>query len=327
MQDKQQITAAEQAAWLAGLDDGRAQAGFTVSNAEAPQAAPAAVAVPGERDPAALLQLADLLESGRHLIHVERKEIADAIRAALAATPAVDVPANVWQQAVDAELVSAHLGVAADVATLEDAKKALHELICWNIDVATNPATNGGKVLVAAAAPVVLPEPALYVSGGQLERHCDPEDKNGGRYIPARKTAAGLFATPLYTEQQVRALLATATGLPAQAVAYIDSEVLTSFLSCSNYRPADGWDCHIRHQENKRDTDVPLYSRPQAQADARDAERYRYLRGEHEGEAESLCVFGPNDMRECLVPIGSLPGELDAFIDAAIAAQAAQGGE
>ncbi|WP_152965166.1 hypothetical protein [Comamonas testosteroni] len=37
---------AEQAAWHAGLDEGRAQAGFTVSNAEAPQAAPAAVAVP-----------------------------------------------------------------------------------------------------------------------------------------------------------------------------------------------------------------------------------------------------------------------------------------
>lgn len=60
-----------------------------------------------------------------------------------------------------------------------------------------------------------------------------------------------------------------------------------------------------------------------AQADALDAARYRYLRDEHEGEAESLCVFGPNDMRECLVPIGSLPGELDAFIDAAIAAQTA----
>ncbi|MGB6096405.1 MAG: hypothetical protein WBF95_08920 [Comamonas thiooxydans] len=68
-----------------------------------------------------------------------------------------------------------------------------------------------------------------------------------------------------------RALLATATGLPAQAVAYIDSEVLTSFLSSNNYRPEDGWDCHIRHQENKRDTDVPLYSRPQARAGARDA--------------------------------------------------------
>ena len=58
------------------------------------------------------------------------------------------------------------------------------------------------------AQSVVLPEPALYVSGGQLEKHCDPEDTNGGSYIPARKTAAGLFTAPLYTYQQVRTILA-----------------------------------------------------------------------------------------------------------------------
>ena len=56
-------------------------------------------------------------------------------------------------------------------------------------------------------SPTVLPEPALYVSGGQLENHCDPVD-DSGRYIPARKTAAGLFSAALYTEQQVRQLLA-----------------------------------------------------------------------------------------------------------------------
>jgi hypothetical protein len=57
------------------------------------------------------------------------------------------------------------------------------------------------------AAPVELPEPALYVSGGQLEKHCDPEDTISGSYIPARKTAAGLFTASLYTEQQVIDLL------------------------------------------------------------------------------------------------------------------------
>lgn len=56
-------------------------------------------------------------------------------------------------------------------------------------------------------SPTVLPEPALYVSGGQLENHCDPVD-DSGRYIPARKTAAGPFSAALYTEQQVRAMLA-----------------------------------------------------------------------------------------------------------------------
>ena len=59
-------------------------------------------------------------------------------------------PVNAWQQAIDHELVTAHLGVAG-AATLEEARKALHELICWHIDVATDPATNGGKVLVDAA--------------------------------------------------------------------------------------------------------------------------------------------------------------------------------
>lgn len=106
----------------------------------------------------------------------------------------------------------------------------------------------------AAAAPVVLPEPEAWIRKTDITELTDCEPETDGW-------------TPLYSES---ALLATATGLPAQAVAYIDSEVLTSFSSSSNYRPADGWDCHIRHQENKRDTDVPLYSRPQAQADAQD---------------------------------------------------------
>jgi hypothetical protein len=56
-----------------------------------------------------------------------------------------------------------------------------------------------------------------------------------------------------------------------------------------------------------------------------DAKRYRWLREQHEGDdaEETCCVFAPNDMRECLVPVGSQPGELDEFIDAAIAAQRA----
>ncbi|WP_131326161.1 hypothetical protein [Comamonas thiooxydans] len=113
----------------------------------------------------------------------------------------------------------------------------------------------------AAAAPVVLPEPDAEIAVLMNRSACQkyPNDIN-------------LRIAHNEGWNAARALLATATGLPAQAVAYIDSEVLTSFSSSSNYRPADGWDCHIRHQENKRDTDIPLYSRPQAQADARDAE-------------------------------------------------------
>lgn len=47
--------------------------------------------------------------------------------------------------------------------------------------------------------------PVLFVSAGQLAVHKDPDSTKspeGGKYIPARKTAAGLFDTPLYVETQ-----------------------------------------------------------------------------------------------------------------------------
>lgn len=52
--------------------------------------------------------------------------------------------ANPWQLAVDHELVTAHLGIAADGVTREEAAKRLGELIDWHVKVATDPAVNGG---------------------------------------------------------------------------------------------------------------------------------------------------------------------------------------
>ena len=72
--------------------------------------------------------------------------------------PAKATPTNVWQQAVDHALVSAHLGVAGEV-TAEEATKILNDLICWNIQVATDPLTNGGKVLVSANAVAAINSP------------------------------------------------------------------------------------------------------------------------------------------------------------------------
>lgn len=124
-----------------------------------------------------------------------------------------DAIVNVWQQAVDNELVSAHLGVAGDV-TVEDAVKTLHDLICWNIEVATDPLTNGGKVLVPAdvltankppeAALVQMPEPVAYL------HECGK--KPSLRTLEFSKAAIQLSAKgykslPLYTEQQVIDLL------------------------------------------------------------------------------------------------------------------------
>ena len=54
---------------------------------------------------------------------------------------------NIWQQAIDHELVIAYLGVAKSEASLEGAKKALSELIQWHIDAATDPRVNGGYSL------------------------------------------------------------------------------------------------------------------------------------------------------------------------------------
>ena len=85
-------------------------------------------------------------------------------KAARSATSAPKSPVNVWQRAVDNALVSAHLGVAGDV-TAEEAAKALHDLICWNIEVATDPKTNGGKVLVPVDV-IAANKPAAQVPQG-----------------------------------------------------------------------------------------------------------------------------------------------------------------
>lgn len=53
-----------------------------------------------------------------------------------------------WLRAIDEALVTSHLGIAHPDDDYETAKKKLNALICWNIDVALDPATNGGWKLV-----------------------------------------------------------------------------------------------------------------------------------------------------------------------------------
>lgn len=54
---------------------------------------------------------------------------------------------------------------------------------------------------------------------------------------------------------------------------------------------------------------------------ATDAERYAYLRSQHEGSvAASFAVFAPEQPIGEFGPVGSMPGELDAAIDAAMRA-------
>lgn len=72
----------------------------------------------------------------------------DALRAELAnAQPAPSVPDG-WLRAVDEALVIAHIGVANAHDTYEQAKAKLDSLIGLHVDIATDPAVNGGYKLM-----------------------------------------------------------------------------------------------------------------------------------------------------------------------------------
>lgn len=63
------------------------------------------------------------------------------------AQPAPSVPDG-WLRAIDEALVTAHIGVANAHDTYEQAKAKLDNLIGFNVDIATDPAVNGGYKLV-----------------------------------------------------------------------------------------------------------------------------------------------------------------------------------
>jgi hypothetical protein len=79
-------------------------------------------------------------------------------------------------------------------------------------------------------------------------------------------------------------------------------------------------------EANMRNLDARRAALASALAEVvKDAERYRLLRELHEDDiGESLCVFEPDLGFMCLRPVGSMPGELDATIDAALAARSAE---
>ena len=63
------------------------------------------------------------------------------------AQPAPSVPDG-WLRAIDEALVTTHIGVANAHDTYEQAKAKLDNLIGFHVDVATDPAVNGGWKLV-----------------------------------------------------------------------------------------------------------------------------------------------------------------------------------
>ena len=63
------------------------------------------------------------------------------------AQPAPSIPEG-WLRAIDEALVVAHIGVANESDTYEQANVKLNNLICFHEDIATDPAVNGGYKLV-----------------------------------------------------------------------------------------------------------------------------------------------------------------------------------
>ena len=63
------------------------------------------------------------------------------------AQPAPSIPEG-WLRAIDEALVVAHIGVANESDTYEQAKAKLDILVGFHVDVATDPAVNGGWRLV-----------------------------------------------------------------------------------------------------------------------------------------------------------------------------------
>lgn len=76
---------------------------------------------------------------------------------------------NPWQKAIDQQRILAHIGIAADGVSDEEASRQLAELINWHVKVATDPAVNGGFVLVP-----VEPTEAMLSAGrtAVMAREC-----------------------------------------------------------------------------------------------------------------------------------------------------------
>ena len=80
------------------------------------------------------------------------------------AQPTSNIPDG-WLRAIDEALVVAHIGVANESDTYEQAKAKLDSLIGFHVDVATDPAVNGGWKLVPTAE---SRHPGIYKMLGAL---------------------------------------------------------------------------------------------------------------------------------------------------------------
>jgi hypothetical protein len=98
------------------------------------------------------------------------------------------VPAG-WLRAVDEAMVGSHLGIADASDSYEVAKKKLNDLICWNIQVATDPSVNGGYQLAPA-------EPTREMLFAADTKACELADRPKGFWYAGLIYKAMLAAAP-----------------------------------------------------------------------------------------------------------------------------------
>ena len=84
------------------------------------------------------------------------------------ARPAPSIPEG-WLRAIDEALVVAHIGVANESDTYEQAKAKFNNLIGFHVDVATDPAVNGGWKLVPIEPTPGMIDAAEYVDWGDAD--------------------------------------------------------------------------------------------------------------------------------------------------------------
>lgn len=93
-----------------------------------------------------------------------------------------------WLRAIDEALIVAHIGVANESDTYEQAKAKLDNLISFHVDVATDPAVNGGWKLVP-----IEPTYEMLEAG---EDTCVPTYTDTPVSVPFDVYSAMLAATP-----------------------------------------------------------------------------------------------------------------------------------
>ena len=95
--------------------------------------------------------------------------------------PAPSIPEG-WLRAIDEALVVTHIGVANESDTYEQAKAKLVSLIGFHVDVASDPAVNGGWKLVPSVPEAVMEDIAGLVR--EVERNtCTHEETHRSGFI------------------------------------------------------------------------------------------------------------------------------------------------